>query len=208
MKVHEITHPLARHKLGLLRREETAPKLFREVSAEIAALLTYEALRDMPTAHVTVEGWAGPVEVDRLDGARLTAVPILRAGLSLLHGVLQVVPQIEVSLVGVYRNEATLEPVPYFEKLVDRIAERTALILDPMLATAGTGVATIDILKKAGCRSIRGIFLVTAPEGIQRLHEQHPDVEIYTAAVDGRLDEHGYILPGLGDAGDRIFGTK
>ncbi len=207
MPVHEIHHPLVRHKMGLIRQDEAGPKLFRELSAELAALLTYEALRDLTTERKTIQGWAGAVEVDHLRVDLLTVVPILRAGLGLLPGVLQILPHIDVSLVGVYRNEETLEPVPYFEKLVERLHERTALILDPMLATGGSCIATIEMLKRAGCPSIRGIFLVAAPEGIARLEAAHPEVSVYTAAIDDRLNEVGYILPGLGDAGDRIFGT-
>ena len=207
MSVHEIRHPLVRHKIDLLRATETEPKLFREVSAELATLLTYEALRDLATERKTIQGWAGAVEADHLRVDLLTVVPILRAGLGLLPGVLQVLPHIEVSLVGLYRNEETLEPVPYFEKLVDRMSERTALIIDPMLGTGGTCSATVDILKEAGCRSIRAICLVAVPEGLTRLATTHPDVEVYTAAVDDRLNDIGYIVPGLGDAGDRIFGT-
>ena len=207
MPVHEIRHPLVRHKIGLLRQAETGPKLFRELSAEIAALLAYEALRDVATERKMIQGWAGAVEVDHLRVDLLTAVPILRAGLGLLPGVLQIIPHIEVSLVGMYRNEKTLEPVPYFEKLVDRLRERTALIIDPMLGTGGTCRATVDILKKAGCQSIRAICLVAVPEGLTRLAATHPDVDVYTAAVDDRLNDIGYIVPGLGDAGDRIFGT-
>ena len=207
MPVHEIRHPLVRHKIGLLRQAETGPKLFRELSAEIAALLAYEALRDVATERKMIQGWAGAVEVDHLRVDLLTAVPILRAGLGLLPGVLQIIPHIEVSLVGMYRNEKTLEPIPYFEKLVDRLRERTALIIDPMLGTGGTCRATVDILKKAGCRSIRAICLVAVPEGLTRLAATHPDVDVYTAAVDDCLNDIGYIVPGLGDAGDRIFGT-
>ena len=207
MSVHESRHPLVRHKIGLLREAETGPKLFRELTAELAMLLTYEALRDLATERKMIQGWAGAVEVDHLRVDLLTLVPILRAGLGLLPGVLQILPHIDVSLVGLYRNEETLEPVPYFEKLVDRLPERTALIIDPMLVTGGTCSATIDMLKKAGCRSIRALCLVAVPEGLTRLAASHPDVDVYTAAVDDRLNEIGYIVPGLGDAGDRIFGT-
>ncbi len=207
MSVHESRHPVVRHKIGLLRQAETGPKLFRELSAELAMLLTYEALRDLATERRMIQGWAGAVEVDHLRVDLLTLVPILRAGLGLLPGVLQILPHIDVSLVGLYRNEETLEPVPYFEKLVDRMPERTALIIDPMLGTGGTCSATIDMLKKAGCRSIRAICLVAVPEGLTRLAASHPDVDVYTAAIDDRLNEIGYIVPGLGDAGDRIFGT-
>ncbi len=207
MSVHEIRHPLVRHKIDLLRAAETGPKLFRELSAELATLLTYEALHDLATERKTIQGWAGAIEADHLRVDLLTVVPVVRAGLGLLPGVLQILPHIEVSLVGLYRNEETLEPVPYFEKLVDRLPERTALIIDPMLGTGGTCSATVDILKKAGCRSIRAICLVAVPEGLSRLAASHPDVDVYTAAVDDHLNDIGYIVPGLGDAGDRIFGT-
>ena len=207
MSVHELRHPLVRHKIDLLRAAETGPKLFRELSAELATLLTYEALRDLATERKTIQGWAGTVEADHLRVDLLTVVPVVRAGLGLLPGVLQILPHIEVSLVGLYRNEETLEPVPYFEKLVDRLPERTALIIDPMLGTGGTCSATVDILKQAGCRFIRAICLVAVPEGLTRLAANHPDVDVYTAAVDDRLNDIGYIVPGLGDAGDRIFGT-
>ncbi len=207
MPVHESRHPLVRHKIGLLRAAETGPKLFRELSAELAMLLTAEALHDLATERKTIQGWAGAVEVEHLRVDLLTVVPILRAGLGLLPGVLQVLPHIEVSLVGLYRNEDTLEPVPYFDRLVDHLSERTALIIDPMLGTGGTCNATVGLLKKAGCRSIRALCLVAVPEGLTRLAANHPDVDVYTAAIDDRLNDIGYIVPGLGDAGDRMFGT-
>ncbi|MCK4536573.1 MAG: uracil phosphoribosyltransferase, partial [Desulfuromonadales bacterium] len=178
------------------------------LASEVARLLTYEATKDMETEKATISGWAGPVEVDQIKGKKITVVPILRAGLGMMDGVLDLIPSARVSVVGLYRNEETLEPVPYFKKLASRISDRMALILDPMLATGGSLIATIDMLKEAGCTQIRGLFLVAAPEGIQRLQEVHPDVEIYVAAIDEKLNEHGYILPGLGDAGDKIFGTK
>ena len=153
-------------------------------------------------------GWAGEVQVRRIAGAKITVVPILRAGLGMLPGVLALIPAAKVSVVGLQRDEETLQPVPYFERLTGRLDERDALILDPMLATGGTLIATIDMLKRAGARRIKGIFLVAAPEGLANLEAAHPDVEVYTAAIDQRLNEKGYILPGLGDAGDRIFGTR
>ena len=161
----------------------------------------------IPKPH-TLDGWAGPVTVQRIAGAKITVVPILRAGLGMLSGVLSLIPAARVSVVGLQRDEETLQPVPYFERLTGRLEERDALILDPMLATGGTLIATIDMLKRAGARRIKGIFLVAAPEGIAAVQAVHPDVEIYTAAIDARLNEKGYILPGLGDAGDRIFGTR
>ena len=208
MPLHVVDHPLVRHKLGLLRQDGLSTKDFRQLANEIARLLTYEATKDLKTEKKTVRGWAGDVVVDNIEGNTLTVVPILRAGLGMLDGVLDMVPGAKTSVVGFYRNEETLKPVQYYVKLANQIDKRMALILDPMLATGGTLIATIDLLKKAGCKSIRGLFLVAAPEGLRRLEEAHPDVDVYTAAVDERLNEVGYILPGLGDAGDKIFGTK
>jgi len=206
--VHEIKHPLVQHKLALLRKNEISTKAFRELASEIASLLTYEATQDLETEEVTIDCWSGPVQAHQIKGKKITIVPILRAGLGMMDGVLRLIPSAKVSVVGLYRDEATLEPVSYFEKMTSNVEERIALILDPMLATGGTLVATIDMLKKAGCRCIMGLFLVAAPEGIKRVCEAHPDVDIYVAAVDEKLDANGYILPGLGDAGDKIFGTK
>ncbi|MFW5735445.1 MAG: uracil phosphoribosyltransferase [Oceanidesulfovibrio sp.] len=208
MMVHVVDHPLVRHKLGLLRRDDVSTKNFREVANEIARLLTYEATKDLETEALTVQGWAGPVDVEEIKGKKITVVPILRAGLGMLDGVLDMVPGVKVSVVGIFRNEETLEPVRYYVKLAKNIDERLALILDPMLATGGTLSTTIDLLKEAGCTNIRGLFLVAAPEGIARIEKDHPDVQIYTASVDEKLNDVGYILPGLGDAGDKIFGTK
>jgi uracil phosphoribosyltransferase len=206
--VHEVRHPLIRHKLGLLRKKGISTKDFRELASEVARLLTYEATQDMETEPHTIGGWAGPVTVERIKGKKVTVVPILRAGLGMMDGVLDLIPSARVSVVGLYRDEQTLQPVCYFQKLTRRIGDRTALILDPMLATGGSIVAAVDLLKQAGCRRIKGLFLVAAPEGIARLQQAHPDVDIFVAAIDERLNEHGYILPGLGDAGDKIFGTK
>ncbi|HCF06221.1 MAG: upp [Desulfomicrobiaceae bacterium] len=208
MAVYVAEHPLIKHKLGLLRKQDISTKNFRELASEVARLLTYEATKDFQTEKRIIQGWAGPVEVDVIKGKKVTVVPILRAGLGMLDGVLDLIPGAKVSVVGFYRNEATLEPVEYYVKLAKNIHDRMAIILDPMLATGGTLDATIRCLKKAGCTSIRGLFLVAAPEGIARITQNHPDVDIYVAAVDQRLNEHGYILPGLGDAGDKIFGTK
>ena len=208
MKVREVLHPLVQHKLGLMRRADNSTKSFRELASEVAMLLTYEATADMETEPVTVEGWAGPVETRRIKGAKVTLVPILRAGLGMLPGVLELIPAAKVGVVGLQRDEQTLQPVGYYEKLTGRMDERTAIILDPMLATGGSLVATVDLLKAAGCTRIKGLFLVAAPEGLRALEARHPDVEVYTASIDERLNEVGYILPGLGDAGDKIFGTK
>lgn len=208
MTVHEIRHPLIRHKLGLMRKADISTKAFRELSSEIGMLLTYEATRSLETETIEIESWIGPTEVEQIKGKKITVVPILRAGIGMLDGVLDAIPSAKVSVVGLYRDEETLQPVTYFEKLVDDIEDRRAMIIDPMLATGGTLVATIDMLKASNCKNIIGIFLVCAPEGIKLLQEKHPDVEIYTASVDKELNEDGYILPGLGDAGDKIFGTK
>ena len=208
MKVREVLHPLVQHKLGLMRRADNSTKSFRELASEVAMLLTSEATADMETEPVTVEGWAGPVETRRIKGAKVTLVPILRAGLGMLPGVLELIPAAKVGVVGLQRDEQTLQPVGYYEKLTGRMDERTAIILDPMLATGGSLVATVDLLKAAGCTRIKGLFLVAAPEGLRALEARHPDVEVYTASIDERLNEVGYILPGLGDAGDKIFGTR
>jgi uracil phosphoribosyltransferase len=208
MKIVEVRHPLVQHKIGLLRNQGLSTREFRELAGELASLLTYEATADLETEEVVEDGWAGPVKVRRLKGAKITLVPILRAGLGMLPGVLDLIPAAKVSVVGLQRDEDTLQPVPYFEKLVGRMDERIALILDPMLATGGSLAATVDMLKRAGCKRIKGLFLVAAPEGLEHLESLHPDVEVYTASIDAGLNEHGYIVPGLGDAGDRIFGTR
>ncbi|MEO9077857.1 MAG: uracil phosphoribosyltransferase [Rhodanobacter sp.] len=208
MKIVEVRHPLIQHKLGLMRRAGISTKEFRELACEVAALLTYEATKDLETVEEEIEGWAGPIKVQRIKGKKITVVPILRAGLGMLPGVLDLIPAAKVSVVGVQRDEKTLQPVAYYEKLSGRMDERIALIVDPMLATAGTLIATVDMLKAAGCTRIKGLFLVAAPEGLERVTAAHPDIEIYTASIDQRLNEHGYILPGLGDAGDKIFGTR
>jgi uracil phosphoribosyltransferase len=208
MSVNIADHPLISHKLGLMREKDISTKDFRDLASEVARLLTYEATKDLATQSKTIEGWAGPVEVQEIKGKKITIVPILRAGLGMMDGVLDMIPTAKVSVVGYYRNEETLQPVEYYVKTTSEMDKRIALILDPMLATGGTLLATIETLKRAGCKTIKGLFLVAAPEGIKRIAEAHPDVEIYTASVDERLNEVGYILPGLGDAGDKIFGTK
>ncbi len=208
VSVHIVKHPLISHKLGLMRRNDVSTKDFRDLASEIARLLTYEATKDLKTETRTIEGWAGTITVERIKGKKITVVPILRAGLGMMDGVLDLIPSAKVSVVGLYRNEETLKPVQYYVKMTGKMEERIALILDPMLATGGTLVATIDLLKKAGCTYIKGLFLVAAPEGIKKVENAHPDVEIYAAAMDERLNDIGYILPGLGDAGDKIFGTK
>ncbi|GAA0854790.1 uracil phosphoribosyltransferase [Aliiglaciecola litoralis] len=209
MAVHEIKHPLILHKLGLMRAAGISSKDFRELAGEVGNLLTYEATRDMPTESVEIEGWTGEaIVIDKIKGKKITVVPILRAGIGMLDGVLKLIPNAKISVVGLYRDEETLQPVAYFDKVVSDVELRTALIVDPMLATGGTLIATIDLLKRKGCQNILGLFLVAAPEGIKAVVEAHPDVDIYVAAIDAKLDDNGYILPGLGDAGDKIFGTR
>ena len=208
MKIVEVKHPLVKHKLGIMRAADVSTKQFRELATEVGSLLTYEATADLETEVVTIEGWCGPVQVDRIKGKKVTVVPILRAGLGMMEGVLEHIPSARISVVGMYRNEETLEPVPYFQKLAPDMEERLAIIVDPMLATGGSMIATIDLLKKAQCPKIKVLVLVAAPEGIRALQNAHPDVELYTASIDDHLNENGYIIPGLGDAGDKIFGTK
>lgn len=208
MPVIEVRHPLVQHKIGLMREADISTKKFRELTAELARLLTYEACADFELEPTTIQGWAGPVEIQQIKGKKITVVPILRAGLGMLDGVLDLIPGAKVSVVGIARNHETLMPEPYFERFVGHLNERLALIIDPMLATGGSLIATIDMLKRNGCPHIRALVLVAAPEGIHALNQAHPDVRIYTAAIDSHLNEIGYIIPGLGDAGDKIFGTK
>lgn len=208
MSVYEINHPLVKHKIGLLRKAGLSTKSFRELCSEIGTLLTYEATKHMPTEKVEIDTWSGKVEVDKIKGKKVTVVPILRAGIGMMDGVLNLIPSARISVVGLYRDEETLRPVPYFQKFAGEIENRLAIVVDPMLATGGSLIAAINMLKEAGCTSICGLFLVAAPEGIKALEEKHPDVDIFVASVDDRLNEQGYILPGLGDAGDKLFGTK
>ena len=208
MPITIVNHPLVQHKLGLLREADISTYKFRTLTHELARLLAYEATRDFELEPVTIDGWCGDINVQRIKGKKVTVVPILRAGLGMLDGVLDLVPSAKISVVGLYRNEETLEPVPYFDKFVDSLDERIALIIDPMLATGGSMIATIDLLKRKSCQSIKAIVMVAAPEGVKAVSDAHPDVEIVTAALDSHLNEHGYIIPGLGDAGDKIFGTK
>ena len=208
MPVIEVKHPLVRHKVGLLRAAALSTKSFREITSELGRLLTYEATADFPLERTIVEGWAGPVEVDRISGKKVTVVPILRAGLGMLDGVLDTIPNAKVSVVGISRNHQTLLPEPYVDRLAGDLDVRTAIVLDPMLATGGSMNSAIALPKSRGAIDIRALVLVAAPEGIAALIAAHPDVRCWTAAIDSHLNENGYIIPGLGDAGDRIFGTR
>jgi len=207
MKAVELKHPLVQHKLAYLRDAALDPVRFRQIAGEIGMMLAYEACRDLDLADARVATWSGPLDVKLVRSDSVTLVPILRAGLGFLPGVQAMLPNAPVSVVGLRRNEETLQPESYYTRLVDRLDQRTALVLDPMLATGGSVVATVELLKRAGCRRIKGLFLVAAPEGLARVEAAHPDVEIFVASIDRGLDARGYILPGLGDAGDRLFGT-
>jgi uracil phosphoribosyltransferase len=208
MNITVVKHPLVQHKLGLLREGDISTMKFRQLTQELARLLAYEATRDFELEPTTIQGWCGPIAVEQIKGKKVTVVPILRAGLGMLDGVLDLVPSAKISVVGLYRNEETLEPVPYFDKFVDSLDERIALIIDPMLATGGSMNATIELLKRKGCHHIKAVVMVAAPEGVKAVSDAHPDVQIYAASLDDHLNENGYIIPGLGDAGDKIFGTK
>ena len=203
-----VDHPLIQHKISLMRDRNTGTKEFRDLVSEIATLLCYEATRDLPTEEVEVETPIALARTHVLAGRKLALVPILRAGLGMVDGMLTLIPAAKVGHIGLYRNEETLEPVEYYCKLPKDIAERDVFVLDPMLATGGSAVAAIQFLKNYECRSIKLMNILAAPEGIQAVRTAHPDVDIYVAAVDEKLNDHGYIVPGLGDAGDRIFGTK
>lgn len=204
--LHVSTHPLVRHKISRLRRASTDPKKFRELVREISALLAYEATQDLQTGPVQVQTPLGIADAHELI-EKIGLIPILRAGLGMVEGIWELMPSAEVWHIGLYRDEKTLKPVQYYNKLPVQPTVGVCLILDPMLATGGSAVATVDILKQWGVSRIKFIGLIAAPEGIKNLHEHHPDVPIYLAAVDKGLNEHGYIVPGLGDAGDRQFGT-
>lgn len=202
-----IQHPLAQDKIGMLRDKSLSHREVRQLVVELATLLCYEATRELSLKSAQVEAWSGKVEVKKLMNDGITLVPILRAGLGLLPGFLTLLPDASVSVVGIYRDEKTLNPVAYLQRFVPNIQEQHAIILDPMLATGGTALATIHALKASGCTKITAVFLVGSPEGVRRLEEAHPEVPIVLAAIDEKLNDKGYILPGLGDAGDRIFGT-
>ena len=201
-------HPLIHHKISLLRSVDTGSKEFRELIEEIATLMGYEAFRDLPVEEVEIETPLVKCKSKMIAGKKLAIVPILRAGLGMVNGLLRLVPSAKVGHIGLYRDHETLEPKEYYCKLPEDIANRQVVLLDPMLATGGSAIAAVDFIKKYGCTNIKAMFIIGAPEGIKAFGEAHPDVKFYCGCVDEKLNEHGYILPGLGDAGDRIFGTK
>ena len=207
-KLIVMDHPLIQHKLTIMRDKNTGSKEFRELLNEISMLMAYESTRDLPLTEVEVETPIQACKAKVLAGKKLGVVPILRAGLGMLDGVLEIIPAARVGHIGLYRDPETLEPVEYYCKLPTDVKERDLIVLDPMLATGGSASAAISFIKNRGCRSIRMMNLIAAPEGIERVQKDHPDVDIYVACVDEKLNDHGYIVPGLGDAGDRLFGTK
>ncbi len=208
MAVHVLDHPLLQHKLSIIRDKNTSVKEFREIVSEIATLMCYEATRDLPTKEVEIETPVAPAHVRKIAGKKLAVVPILRAGLGMVEGILDLIPSAKVGHIGLYRDPETLDPVEYYCKMPKDIADRDVLIVDPMLATGGSATAAISFIKNYGCKHIKLMCILGAPEGVKRITEDHPDVELFVAAVDEKLNDHGYIVPGLGDAGDRIFGTK
>ena len=207
-KVHILDHPLLQHKLSILRDENTGVKDFREVVSEIATLMCYEATRDLPLEEVEIKTPITTAKFKTIAGKKLAIVPVLRAGLGMVDGILTLIPSAKVGHIGLYRDPDTLEPVEYYCKMPNDIAEREVIILDPMLATGGSASAAIQFIKNYEVKNIKLMNIIAAPEGIQRVHHDHPDVDIYCAALDEKLNDHGDIVPGLGDAGDRIFGTK
>ena len=207
-KFQVISHPLIQHKLSILRREDTSTKDFRELVNEIAMLMGYEVSRDLPLEEVEIQTPITKTVQKQLSGKKLAIVPILRAGIGMVDGFLSLVPAAKVGHIGMYRDEETLEPVEYLVKLPEDIDQRQIFVVDPMLATGGSAILAVDSLKKRGAANIKFVCLVAAPEGVKKLQDAHPDIDIYTASLDEKLNENGYIVPGLGDAGDRLFGTK
>jgi len=207
-KVVVIDHPLVQHKLAHLRDKNTGTKEFRELVEELALLIGYEVTRDLPLEEKDVETPVAVAKTKVLSGKKLGIVPILRAGLGMVDGMTKLIPAAKVGHIGLYRDPETLQPVAYYCKLPQDIEERDIIIVDPMLATGGSAIAGIDVVKKAGCKRVRLVCLLGAPEGVEAVQKAHPDVDIYLAAIDSHLNDHGYIVPGLGDAGDRLFGTK
>jgi len=206
--VVEVQHPLVQHKIGLLRDKETTTQMFRQLVNELTLLLTYEATNDLADEGVEIETPLERMTARRISGKKVAICPILRAGMGMLDGVLSLIPGARVGFIGLYRNEETLEPIEYYVKLPDDLEERDVILLDPMLATGNSTAAAVELVKRSGATSVRLIALIAAPEGIARVHADHPDVRIVVAAIDRQLNEKGYILPGLGDAGDRLYGTK
>jgi len=206
--VTHVTHPLVQHKLTLMRQQDTSTASFRQLLREISQLLAYEVTRELPMTTKAIETPLEPMDAPVIDGKKLALISTLRAGNGLLDGVLELIPSARVGFVGLYRNEETLEPVQYYFKVPTALEDRLVIAVDPMLATGNSSVAAIDLLKEAGATNIRFMCLLAAPEGVQRMKEAHPDVPIVTAALDSHLNDHGYIVPGLGDAGDRMYGTK
>lgn len=207
-KVMIMDHPLIQHKIGIIRRQETGSKDFRQLISEIAMLMCYEATRDLKLTDVEIETPISKMTAKELAGKKLAVVPILRAGLGMVDGMLSMIPAAKVGHIGLYRNEETLEPIEYYCKLPKDCAEREVFVVDPMLATGGSATVAITMLKNKGVKKIRFMCIVAAPQGIERMQKEHPDVDLYVGALDDHLNENGYIVPGLGDAGDRIFGTK
>lgn len=207
-KVMVMDHPLIQHKIGIIRRKETGTKDFRQTISEIAMLICYEATRDLKLGDVEIETPICKATVKELKGKKMAIVPILRAGLGMVDGMLQLIPAAKVGHIGLYRDPETLKPVEYYCKLPADCAEREVFVVDPMLATGGSSAAAIRMLKEKGCKNIHFMCIIAAPEGVAAMKEAHPDVDLYVGALDERLNDHGYIVPGLGDAGDRIFGTK
>jgi uracil phosphoribosyltransferase len=207
-KVHVIDHPLVQHKLSLMRNKETSTSTFRNLLSEISMLLAYEVCRDFPTTKIQIETPIAPMQASVLDGKKIVVMSILRAGNGILDGMLKILPSARVGHIGLYRDPKTLKPVEYFYKVPDNMGDRDTIIVDPMLATGNSAVAAVARLKESGPRSIKFVCLLTCPEGLAVFHAAHPDIPVYTAAIDERLNEKSYIVPGLGDAGDRLFGTK
>ena len=207
-ELHVYDHPLIQHKLSIIRDKNTSVKEFREIVSESAGLMCYEATRDLPLKEVEIETPVAPAKVKRLAGKKLAVVPILRAGLGMVDGIVAMIPSAKVGHIGLYRDPETLEPVEYYCKLPADISERDVYVVDPMFATGGSASAACTFLKERGCKHIKLMCIIGAPEAWERMQKDHPDVDVYVAAMDEKLNEHGYIVPGLGDAGDRIFGTK
>ena len=206
--VHVLDHPLIQHKLAILRNKKTSVKEFRELVGEIAGLMCYEAARNLPSREVEVQTPVATAKCRMLSGKKLAIVPVLRAGLGMVDNMVELIPSAKIGHIGLYRDPETHKPVEYYCKLPEDISNRVVYVVDPMLATGGSSIAAIQLLKDKGCKSIRLLCIIAAPEGVKAMQEAHPDVDIYIGAMDQKLNDHGYIVPGLGDAGDRIFGTK